>query len=220
MENHQNIIFSGCSFTWGQSLYYCNESFTDLKEPINSCYDHKDTEFPSKEHKQYMIESRFATQVANHFNCEPIVREENGGNNIQICRFVLNKLNSKTKFVVIQTTSFGRTNADGWEGCETLEEQIDLFLKCTNLCIDKNIPIVFLHFDWHENLIDEIPKVIKDRTILFDGENSFYNKIRNDDRLQMTSVYKKRYNKDIIDEHFNHEGHHYISDKIINFFEK
>ena len=82
-----NIIFGGCSFTWGQGLYYSNPNFKDLPIQADGIYDHNDKSFPSSEHLKYMEENRFAAQVSKHFNVLPIVDKVNGGGNYTIYEF-------------------------------------------------------------------------------------------------------------------------------------
>lgn len=71
----KGIIFAGCSFTWGQGLYYYS-NLPSLKEPAPFCYDNtivKDT------HIRYMEMLRFPRLVANHFNTFELVHPINGG---------------------------------------------------------------------------------------------------------------------------------------------
>lgn len=73
----KGIIFAGCSFTWGQGLYYYS-NLPSLKEPAPFCYDGtivKDT------HVRHMQTLRFPRLVANHFNTFELVHPNNGGSN-------------------------------------------------------------------------------------------------------------------------------------------
>lgn len=201
-----NIIFGGCSFTWGQGLYYSNPNFKDLPIQVDGVYDHSDTSFPSPEHLKYMEENRFATQVSKHFNVLPIVDKVNGGGNYTIYEFVKKQINNKTKAVVIQTTSFGRTGeGDGGRG-ETIEQQIQEFAGLAHGMIDGyKIPIVFFHFDW---CVGPVPLVIAERTIKpFSLNFSFIDDVKNN--LTITVGPK--------DQHFNLNGHNIVSNKIINY---
>ena len=64
-SNHvvKGIIFAGCSFTWGQGLYYYSNLPT-LKEPDPFCYDGNLVE---QSHIKFMESVRFPRLVANHF---------------------------------------------------------------------------------------------------------------------------------------------------------
>ena len=220
----QNIIFSGCSFTWGQGLYYCNKSFTDLKLPPKGVYDHSDKEFPSKEHKKFMEKNRFASLVSNHFDCIPVVRKNNGGSNTQIHRFVMDKLDSNTSFVIVQTTSFGRSESEPGGGNESVNQQINGLLKCLDVCESANIPIGFIHFDWESSLINDIPIKILEKTIKIKNKLSFYDTITDDDSdLIVGSDWKDEFPKSELglyyDGHFNLKGHKFIAKQIINYIE-
>jgi hypothetical protein len=223
VDTRDNIIFAGCSFTWGQGLYYCNKSFTDLKLPPQGIYDHSDKEFPNEKHIEFKNKNRFATLIANHFNCEPLVKEKNGGCNTSIHRFVLNKINSKTKYVVIQTTSFGRSESEPDGGGENITKQIEGFKKCVSLCKEKNIPIVFIHFDWDSSMIDEPPTDILEKTIKIENKLSFYDLIvdANSDII-VGWDWKDEFPKSQLgiyyDGHFNLKGHKLVAEQIINYF--
>ena len=59
----KGIVFAGCSFTWGQGLYYYSKMET-LKEPAPEQYEHK---LVTDAHKRFMATLRFPRLVANHF---------------------------------------------------------------------------------------------------------------------------------------------------------
>jgi hypothetical protein len=69
------MIFAGCSFTWGQGLYYYSNMPT-LKEPQANCYDPK---LVQDTHIKYMESLRFPRLVANHFNTFELCQPWNGG---------------------------------------------------------------------------------------------------------------------------------------------
>jgi hypothetical protein len=71
------MIFAGCSFTWGQGLYYYSNLPT-LKEPPPDCYDSK---LLTPAHIKYMESVRFPRIVADHFNSFEFVYPGNGGSN-------------------------------------------------------------------------------------------------------------------------------------------
>jgi len=70
------IIFLGCSFTWGQGLYYYSKMPT-IKRPPPEKFDFK---YLTEAHYQYMYANRFARLVAQHFNTFEVVKKSNGGN--------------------------------------------------------------------------------------------------------------------------------------------
>ena len=74
------MVFGGCSFTWGQGLYYYSNLPT-LKEPPPDQYK---SELVSKAHLRYMETVRYPRLVANHFNTWELVAPGNGGSNLSI----------------------------------------------------------------------------------------------------------------------------------------
>jgi len=71
------MIFAGCSFTWGQGLYYYSNLST-LKEPLP---DHYDSSLVTSSHIEYMKTIRYPRLVAEHFNTFEYVHPKNGGSN-------------------------------------------------------------------------------------------------------------------------------------------
>ena len=71
----KGLIFAGCSFTWGQGLYYYSGLDT-IKYPAPDAYDSK---LVSDAHKRYMATLRYPRLVANHFNTFEVVSKQNGG---------------------------------------------------------------------------------------------------------------------------------------------
>lgn len=71
----KGIIFAGCSFTWGQGLYYYSNLST-IKEPPPDCYI---PEFVQHSHLKFMESVRSPRLVANHFNTFELVQKPNGG---------------------------------------------------------------------------------------------------------------------------------------------
>lgn len=73
----RGMVFAGCSFTWGQGLYYYSHLPT-LKEPPP---DHYNESFVLPSHKKFKESIRYPRLVANHFNSFEFVHEKNGGSN-------------------------------------------------------------------------------------------------------------------------------------------
>ncbi len=78
------MIFAGCSFTWGQGLYYYSNMST-LKEPAPEQYDHK---LVNDAHKRFMAAHRWPRLVANHFGTFELVKKENGGSEDESLNFI------------------------------------------------------------------------------------------------------------------------------------
>jgi hypothetical protein len=73
----KGMIFAGCSFTWGQGLYYYSNLST-LQEPPPDQYD---PVMVRRSHKEFMKSVRYPRIVANHFNTYELVHPQNGGSN-------------------------------------------------------------------------------------------------------------------------------------------
>lgn len=71
----KGIIFAGCSFTWGQGLYYYHGLDT-LREPPEDQYI---GQYVRDAHLNYMKSIRFPRLVANYFNTFEVVKLQNGG---------------------------------------------------------------------------------------------------------------------------------------------
>lgn len=73
----KGIMFVGCSFTWGQGLYYYSNMPT-IQEPLP---DHYDPKLVTEAHLQYKNRLRYPRLVANHFDTWELVHPHNGGSN-------------------------------------------------------------------------------------------------------------------------------------------
>ena len=73
----KGMIFAGCSFTWGQGLYYYSNLPT-LKEPPPDAYN---SELLTPAHIKFMESVRFPRIVASHFDSFEFVYPGNGGSN-------------------------------------------------------------------------------------------------------------------------------------------
>ena len=72
----KGLLFGGCSFTWGQGLYF----YSDLprqKYPLNE-FTYKREELTDA-HLRFKDTIRFPRLVANHFNTFELVKGQNGG---------------------------------------------------------------------------------------------------------------------------------------------
>jgi len=71
----KGILFAGCSFTWGQGLYYYSNMST-LKEPPPDAYN---WELVTDAHNKFRKTLYFPRLVANHFNTYEVSMIQNGG---------------------------------------------------------------------------------------------------------------------------------------------
>jgi hypothetical protein len=100
----KGLIFAGCSFTWGQGLYYYS-GFDTLLEPDPDCYDAK---LVTDAHKKYMETLRYPRLVANNFKTFEVVSKQNGGSEETSVHFINSAFNltNKFDFLIDQTFSF------------------------------------------------------------------------------------------------------------------
>ena len=82
----KGIIFAGCSFTWGQGLYYYSNLPT-LREPPPYHYDQK---LLKDSHYEYLKSVRYPRLVANHFNTFEAFKTVNGGSEDETFDFFKN----------------------------------------------------------------------------------------------------------------------------------
>jgi hypothetical protein len=115
----KGLIFAGCSFTWGQGLYYYSGMET-IKYPEPDAYDSK---LVSDAHIRYMETLRYPRLVANHFNTWEVVSKQNGGSEETTINFIQASFGivngqghliddkfdfSEIEYVIIQTSQPGR----------------------------------------------------------------------------------------------------------------
>ena len=97
----KGLIFAGCSFTWGQGLYYYSGLDT-LVEPEPDSYD---ANLLTDAHKRYMETLRYPRLVANHFNTFEVVSNQNGGSEETSIDFINSSFNigNKLEFLIDQS---------------------------------------------------------------------------------------------------------------------
>ena len=118
-----NIIFAGCSFTWGQGLWSYMQ--TDEYVPTVTEYINKDIK-PPEGYIEFRDANRFAGIVSNKLNKTPIVKSINGGTDnesLDLINYVFDKNTTEDKFefpstkydysdvsnVIFQTTQVSRS---------------------------------------------------------------------------------------------------------------
>jgi len=84
----KGMIFSGCSFTWGQGLYYYS-NLDSLREPPPDCFD---SLLVNPSHIKFMETVRYPRLVAKHFNTFEQVAPFNGGSNESAIEYCMQKL--------------------------------------------------------------------------------------------------------------------------------
>jgi len=238
-----NIVFGGCSYTWGQSLWY-HGNFPNDNHPRDGFF-YGDMICP--ECKEYMIKNRFATQVAQYFDKESKVKALNGGSNMEILRFCEESVDTNTELIIIQTTHLLRDKEF------TISEQIESFENFVLKMEAKNIPVRFIHWmfidmdyeeyelvkndNWFGDYFKQnrfYSKIIRDRTILLDGDFNFWKwtelgaAMRYYDKKKYSEIEKRT----IVgyyghpegvkhrDSHFSIYGHNIVVESIINYIKE
>lgn len=141
----KNIVFGGCSLTWGQSLWYEGYFPNDNHPRDGFFYEPK----ICKECYEYMFEHRWPRQVAKHFAKEEKINAINGGNNMSIKAFIQNSINEDTELVIFQTTQFVRYP----QYIDYQVEKIEEFVEKTE---SMGIPVRFIHWLWTDITEEEM----------------------------------------------------------------
>jgi len=71
------MAFGGCSFTWGQNLWYYSNMDTVIEQPLNKYFMHQVT-FANRAYAEL---NRFPRLVAKHFDTFEVCQPFNGGSN-------------------------------------------------------------------------------------------------------------------------------------------
>lgn len=86
----KGIIFGGCSFTWGQGLYFYSD-LVDLKYPESEyVFNQKEITDAQIKFKNTLYYPRL---VANHFNTFEVTKKNNGGSEDKTFEFFKNSFN-------------------------------------------------------------------------------------------------------------------------------
>lgn len=75
----KGMAFVGCSFTWGQGLWYYSYS-TSIDQTIEENHGYNPSLY-TPAHRAFKDAHRYPRLVANHFNTYELVRPRNGGSN-------------------------------------------------------------------------------------------------------------------------------------------
>jgi hypothetical protein len=104
----KGMIFAGCSYTWGQGLYYYSNLET-LRDQDNPWGYTRGIANPA--HHLFKESVRFPRLVANHFNSYEIVHPENGGANDVIIEYWKNCFTNREKNAELLTLAHGAVPA-------------------------------------------------------------------------------------------------------------
>ena len=165
----KGFIFAGCSFTWGQGLYY----YSDLPNLIKM----SDSEFHQTKITDAQIKFKntlyFPRLVVNHFNTFEIVKYENGGNDYGSFEFIdgIFKSNNRNGFftyddieyIILQTSQITRNQFSFvYEG---INYQINLPSK-NNPNISENEKIFMKYLVQQNITFDEWYEIFKKQVFL------------------------------------------------------
>lgn len=175
MNSFKGLIFAGCSFTWGQGLYY----YSDLESLIysdNVFIMYNLTEMQIK----YMESKRFARIVANHFNSVEMVSKANGGSdksNIMTWFDMIgkNSFHPMLDFshIIFQLTDPNRSYATfSHKGQEIkfnfFNKTEQYYEKKYNLFLEYLEENSLTFDDWYENHVIETLNFVKEKLVYFE----------------------------------------------------
>lgn len=104
----KGIVFAGCSFTWGQGLYY----YSNMPTLDLTCANTFTPDKITLSHIKYKDTLRFPRLVSNHFNTFEIVKDYNGGCDDDSIEFI-NTIFDNVKYdeishIIFQTSELSR----------------------------------------------------------------------------------------------------------------
>lgn len=142
----KGIIFAGCSFTWGQGLYY----YSDLPNVVPQTDETFHPNNLTEAHIKFKDSIRFPRLVANYFNTFEIVRKPNGGDDRMSMDFINNILNEggddgkfyieEIEYIVFQTSQVVRNGFNF------------IYNNTKHNITDRNIDNIFVKWLIQENL--------------------------------------------------------------------
>ena len=100
----KGLLFGGCSFTWGQGLYFYSELPNLYNPPPYEYHGDKITD----SHKKFMETIRFPRLVANHFNTFEVFKNVNGGSEDETFEFFDNIFNDPNRNKLYDHISYDR----------------------------------------------------------------------------------------------------------------
>ena len=197
----KGIIFSGCSFTWGQGLYYYS-GLPTLVEPPPNTYD---STLITPAHLRYMQTLRYPRLVANHFNTFEVVSKQNGGSEESSMNFIKAAFGLKEGFshftedafsfdeieyVIIQTSQVNRNSfyynykgEDKWFNINVAETKSDFYewlIESAGITLPEWQE---RHINFYFEELKSLMKYLEDlniKTRILCWENDYIDLIRND----------------------------------------
>jgi len=164
----KGIAFAGCSFTWGQGLWYYS-NLPSLREQQLNCYDANLVDFT---HRMHSATLRFPRLVADHFKTWELVHNSNGGS--------LNKIIDYWGNVAFNTIDHNsRLGMEAGGNPDFRSHNAGDFgyfvLQCTswtrtNVTIIKNGKMIgpLQRWDWFDNYQDNFNNYLSKRNLTLD----------------------------------------------------
>jgi len=229
----KGVLGIGCSFMWGEGLYYyTNLNNTPKLKPMHG-FD--GTDMLSESHIKFKDKHRFLQLVSDNYEMWNISNTGNGGSNVRNIQDYIDSYLTKSTpirlsdfdLIVYQFTSPDRDfinqkkTEEGWVTGDPMpiEEQIEF----VNSEITKweSIGIKVITFSWYPEFPNHplYQKYFKDRhvNIEIDGEiqNSFEHFLKNNKYGITISSDFSSIGMQVNDIHFNLKGHRCIANSII-----
>lgn len=100
----KGILFGGCSYTWGQGLYF----YSDLPNLYNPPPNQYDKDKVTDAHIKFMETIRYPRLVSNHFKTFEVFKTVNGGSEDETFMFFHKIFNDKEKKFLESHVSYER----------------------------------------------------------------------------------------------------------------
>ena len=104
----KGLLFGGCSFTWGQGLYFYSDLPNLFNPPPYEYHGDKVTDA----HKKFMETIRFPRLVANHFKTFEVFKTVNGGSEDETFEFFENIFTDPNRYKLQSHVSYDRFTYD------------------------------------------------------------------------------------------------------------
>lgn len=234
----KGILGIGCSFMWGEGLYFYNTLLQNTPK-LKRSHEFDGTDALSESHIKFKDKNRFLQIVSDKYGMWNISNSGNGGSNVRNIQDYVNKYLSESTpisltdfdLIIYQFTSPDRDfinqrrTEEGWITGDPMpiEEQIEFIND--EITKWESFGIKVVTFSWYPEFPNHplYQKYFKDRhlNIEVDGEtqNSFEYFLQNDKyNITITSDFSS-VGMQINDTHFNLKGHQCIANSIIKKLE-
>jgi hypothetical protein len=238
-----SIYFIGCSFTWGQNLYY-KKWLSNVEEELDtekvSAEQH--SQFPShrwllsSDDYIYLYKNRWSSQVGDGLNMHSVYKLYNGGENFEnikdFHRWMKNYdewlktddvllRDRKLKLVVFQATVCSRSPQQNKEEMTDEDFVIETAVRIKKLSDElKNRKIPFILWSWNE----DIAMILKDEDFFlklpYNGkEHISFNGLVDDGKQNRFFIDKGEFNP-YGDGHPSQKFNDYISELIVDKYKR